>query len=334
MQNDHVLQLLHRRAALRALGILAAVVASGTGGGWPAARAASRTIRVGYQRYGTLILLKHTGYLEKALALSGVSVAWSEHPAGPQMLEAMAGGAVDFGIVGEVPPVFAQAASDRVVYVGHEPPAPTGEAILVPGNSPIHTLSDLKGHSVALNRGSNVHWLLLKALAKGGLTVHDIRSVNLTPSAGRPAFETGRIDAWAIWDPYLSSAQVTAATPPRVLATAEGLVPNRQFFVASRSYADDNSGVIKVMLEQLQRADAWAEAHKTDAARYLAADTGLPMAVVEKAVNRLSFGVKPMTPDVVAEQQQIADAFHAAGLLPASVRVADAVWTAPAAGGR
>jgi sulfonate transport system substrate-binding protein len=294
--------------------------------------AGGRTIRIGYQRYGTLILLKHTGLLEKALAATGDRVSWSEHPAGPQMLEAMGAGAIDFGIVGEVPPVFAQAASDRVVYVGHEPPAPFGEAIIVPDNSPMRTLADLKGHSVALNRGSNVHWLLLRALEKAGLGVGDIRSIYLTPSAGRPAFQAGRVDAWAIWDPYLSAAQTDPGTgrPPRILASAEGLVPNRQFFVASRPFTTANPDLVSLVLEQVGKADAWAEAHKNEAAAYLAADTGLPQPVVQKAVDRLTFGVAPMTPDVVADQQQIADAFHKAGLLPSALKVADAVWTPPA----
>ncbi|TLU74686.1 sulfonate ABC transporter substrate-binding protein [Lichenicoccus roseus] len=293
------------------------------------ARAAGgRTIRVGYQRYGTLIILKHTGYLEQALARSGDRVEWSEHPAGPQMLQAMGSGALDFGITGDTPPIFAQAASSRIVYVAHEPPAPQGEAIIVPKGSPITSVAGLKGKSVALNRGSNVHWLLLRALQHAGLTSADINPVYLPPAAGRPAFDTGRVDAWAIWDPYLSSVEVGSS--PRLLTTAQGLVQNRQFLLADRAFTTAHPDLVQETLRQLDRSDRWAQAHKENVSQYLAADTGLPLDVVRRAINRLSFGVSPMTPDVVAEQQQIADTFAAQHLIPGRLDVSKAIWHAPA----
>jgi len=296
----------------------------------PARAAEKRTIRIGYQRYGTLIILKHTGLLEAALAKTGDTVIWSEFPAGPQMLQAMLAGALDFGIAGDTPPVFALAARpDGLVYVGHEPKAPAGEAILVPGDSPIRSVADLKGKSVALNKGSNVHWLLLAALQKAGLGFGDIRPVYLVPAAGRAAFDTRRVDAWAIWDPYLSSAQ-TSAVQPRILASADGLVGNRQFFLAARGFATQNADLVSLVVDRIAASDAWGQAHKDDVSRYLAGDTGLPFPVVRRAVERLTFGVKPMDDAVIAEQQAIADAFHTQGLIPTSLTVKDAVWKPPA----
>ena len=289
--------------------------------------ATPRTVRIGYQRYGTLILLKHTGMLEQALAPIGGGVSWSEFAAGPQLLQAMGAGAIDFGITGDAPPIVAQAASDRVVYVGHEPPAPFGEAIIVPAASPIRDVAGLKGRTVGLNRASNVQWLLLAALARAGLTMADIRPVFLVPGSARPAFDSGRLDAWAIWDPYLSSAE--SGMPTRVLAQASGLVGNRQFFLAERSFAKADPDLLRLILAQVARSDAWAAAHHAEVSQYLAADTGLPVPVVRRAVDRLSFGVAPMTPDVIAEQQQIADAFFDQHLVPARLAVRDAVWTPP-----
>ncbi len=289
--------------------------------------ATSRTVRIGYQRYGTLIILKHTGMLEQALAPTETEVSWSEFAAGPQLLQAMAAGAIDFGITGDAPPIIAQAASDRVVYVGHEPPAPFGEAIIVPATSPIHDVAGLRGRTVGLNRASNVEWLLLAALARAGLTMADIRPVFLVPGSARPAFDSGRLDAWAIWDPYLSSAE--SGMPTRVLTQANGLVGNRQFFLATRSFAQANPDLLRLLLAQVARSDAWSAVHHAEVAQYLAADTGLPVPVVRRAVDRLSFGVALMTPDVVAEQQQIADAFFGQHLLPARLAVRDAVWMPP-----
>jgi len=118
------------------------------------AEAADKTVRVGYQKYGTFLLLKARGLFEKKLEPLGFSVAWTEFPGGPQLLEALNVGALDFGITGEAPPIFAQAAGAPLVYVGNEPPAPLSEAILVPKDSPIHSVAELKGKSVALNKGS------------------------------------------------------------------------------------------------------------------------------------------------------------------------------------
>lgn len=315
--------ILTRRAAL-AVGLSAPLAAPFV---IPARAAGGRTIRIGYQRYGTLIILKHTGYLDQALAKTGDRVDWSEHPAGPQMLQAMGAGALDFGITGDTPPIFAQAASRRIVYVAHEPPAPSGEAIIVPKGSRITSVAALKGRTVALNRGSNVHWLLVRALQKAGLEMRDIQPVFLAPSAGRPAFDTGRVDAWAIWDPYLSSVQT--ASGPAVLTKANGLVPNRQFLLADRAFADAHPDLIAETLRQLDRSDRWAQAHRQQVSAYLSSDTGLPLPVVRTAIDRLSFGVSPMTPDIVAEQQQIADAFAQQHLIPGPLDVRDAVWTAP-----
>jgi sulfonate transport system substrate-binding protein len=186
------------------------------------ARADEKVIRIGYQKYGTLILLKAKGSLEARLKPLGYRVAWAEFPAGPPLLEALNAGAIDFGSVGETPPIFAQAAAGaRLTYVAHEPPAPRGEAILVPKDSPIRTVADLKGKKVALNKGSNVHYLLVRALEQAGVGYGEIQPVFLPPADARAAFERGAVDAWVIWDPYQAAAE--AATGARTLADGTGL---------------------------------------------------------------------------------------------------------------
>src|SRR5690606_30312271 len=151
--------------------------------------------------------LKSKGTLEDKLKGLGFKVTWTEFPAGPQMLEALNVGAIDFGNTGEAPPIFAQAAGAPLVYVAHEPPAPRGEAILVPKVSPIKTVADLKGKKVALNKGSNVHYLLVKALEKAGVKYSEIQTAFLAPADARAAFERGSVDAWVIWDPFQAAAE-------------------------------------------------------------------------------------------------------------------------------
>src|SRR5688572_13038375 len=109
------------------------------------AAAQDKTVRIGFQKYGKLILLKSKGSLDKKLEPLGYKVTWTEFPSGPPLLEALNVGAIDFGNAGEAPPIFGQAAGAPFFYVAHEPPAPKGEAILVPKDSPIKTVADLKG---------------------------------------------------------------------------------------------------------------------------------------------------------------------------------------------
>lgn len=145
-------------------------------------------LRIGYQKSASLFVLqKAQGTLEKKLAPLGFGVKWVEFPAGPQLLEGLNVGAVDVGYVGEAPPIFAQAAGAKFVYFGYDPAAPRAEAILVTKDSPIKSVADLKGRKVALNKGSNVHYLLVKQLEKNGLKLSDIQPVYLAPADGRAA---------------------------------------------------------------------------------------------------------------------------------------------------
>ena len=140
----------------------------------------AKELRIGYQKSASLFVLqKAQGTLEKRLAPQGVAVKWVEFPAGPQLLEGLNVGAIDVGFVGEAPPIFAQAAGARFVYVGNDPASPTTEAIVVPKDSPLKTVADLKGKRIALNKGSNVHYLLVKLLEKNGLKYADVTPVFL-----------------------------------------------------------------------------------------------------------------------------------------------------------
>jgi len=286
--------------------------------------AAEKTVRIGVQKYGTLIILRQRRTLEQALAPLGWRVTWHEFPGGPQLLEALSAGAIDFGTTGEAPPIFSQAAGSPLLYVSFEPPSPTGEAILVPKDSSVRTLADLKGKQVALNKGSNVHFLLVQALASVGLTPRDITAAYLAPSDARAAFERGAVDAWAIWDPFLSAAQ--EATGARVLADGVNLAPNRQFFLATWSFVREQPDILRRVNAEIDATDRWAEGNQAEVTRLLTASMGLPEPVVARAVGRLGYGVQPLTAEVVADQQRIADTFFSLRLIPQRLDVASAVW--------
>jgi sulfonate transport system substrate-binding protein len=286
------------------------------------AQNADNVLRIGYQKYGTLVLLKARGSLEKRLAPLHVEVKWTEFPAGPQLLEGLNVGSIDFGTAGEAPPIFAQAAGADLVYVGNEPPASAGEAILVSKDSPIETVAELKGKKIALNKGSNVHFLLVKLLEKAGVQYKDIDTVFLTPADGRAAFERGSVDAWAIWEPFFAAAQ--RQTGARILADGNGVVSNHQFFLASRSYAAKRADVVGIILEEVATVDQWAKANSKEAAAALQPQIGLDQATLELALSRGGYGVTPVSDSVLAEQQRIADAFYDLKLIPKHINVRDA----------
>jgi len=246
-----------------------------------------------------------------------------EFPAGPQLLEGLNVGAVDVGFVGEAPPIFAQAAGAKFVYIGFDPAAPEAEAIVVPKDSPIKTLADLKGKKVALNKGSNVHYLLVKALEKQGLKYGDVQVTFLPPADARAAFERGAVDAWVIWDPFLAAVEKQSGA--RLLLDGRGIVNNYAYYLAERGYAQQHPQVIQALFDDSQAQAAYVKANTKAAAAVVAPLQGLEPEVVEKSLTRYQFGVKPLTPAVAAEQQKIADVFHALGLIPKPIRVADAL---------
>ncbi len=281
-----------------------------------------KVVRIGFQKYGKLVLLKSKGTLEGKLKAAGYQVVWTEFPSGPPLLEALNVGAIDFGNTGEAPPIFAQAAGAPIQYVAYEPPAPKGEAILVPKDSKIASVADLKGRKVALNKGSNVHYLLVKALEKGGVKYSEIEPVFLAPADARAAFERGAVDAWVIWDPFQAAAE--AATGARTLADGTGIVSNYQFYFASKKFIAADPKIVDVVLAQLSEVDDWAKGDIRTVAEQLAPAIGLPVPVVEVALKRQSYGIKPITDSVIADQQQVADAFFALGLIPKQIRISDA----------
>ena len=321
---QHFLKLRLRALAAVLAGTLAlgAAHAAQADGAWP------KQFTIGYQKFGTLIILKSRGDLDKRLAAHGVTVKWAEFPSGVPILEGMNGGSVDFGVSGETPPVFAQAAAgSQIRYVAYEPAAPTGEGILVPKSSTLKTLADLKGKRIAVAKGSNSHYLLIQALKQAGLTPDDVNIAYLKPADANAAFVQGDVDAWSIWDYYLAAAQ--AQSGGRLLASGQGLIDNHAFFLASSSVIEHYPAAVQAALEEVAKADQWAKDHPDDAAALLSQQVGIDAAILKTAIQRSGFGPRPLGPEVVAAQQRIADTLYALKLLPGAITVQQAVATLP-----
>jgi sulfonate transport system substrate-binding protein len=291
---------------------------------------ASDTIRIGYQKSSTLIaILKTNGELEKALAPLGVRVTWHEFSSGLPLLEAINTGNVDFGAdVADTVPLFAQAAGAKLAYIAEEAASPAAQAILVPAESPIKTLADLKGRKIAVTKGAGSHYLLLAALGKAGLSFKDISPAYLPPADGRIAFVGGNVQAWVAWDPFLTSALKQSSA--RVLADGgNGLASYKRYYLSSAAYAERRSDVLNVIYKKLDETGKWVKAQPKDAASLLASLWGIDAATVEEANSHRSYQVGAVTLPGLAEQQKIADAFFAEGLIPVKVDAAAAKIWAP-----
>ncbi|WP_276583631.1 aliphatic sulfonate ABC transporter substrate-binding protein [Pseudomonas sp. RIT-PI-S] len=281
--------------------------------------AAPQTLRIGYQKGSiALVLAKEHHLLEDRF--SHTQVQWLEFPAGPQMLEALNIGSLDVASTGDIPPLFAQAAGADLLYIGAEPAKPAAETLLVPEGSSIHSVAELKGHKVALQKGSSAHNLVLRALAKAGLAFTDIIPVYLSPADAHAAFEQGSVEAWAIWDPYASLALVEGKA--RLLANGEGLGLNGPLYTARREFAKANPAFVQALLDTLSSAEALTRSEREQSLEILTRSMGLDHEVVARYIdNRPPSPVGPVTDEVLATQQRTADLFYAAHLLPKPLQV-------------
>ncbi len=277
------------------------------------------TLNIGFQKYGLLPVIKARGSLETALEKQHVKVKWVEFTAGPQLLEGLNVGSVSLGEVGEAPPIFAQAANANLVYVANQPAMPTAEALIVQKDSPIQSIKDLKGKRVALNKGSNVHYLLLKLLEANNLKLDDIQVVYLPPADARAAFEKGAVDAWVIWDPFFAAAEQQIGA--RVIANGENLVKNYQFYMADRKFAEQNPEVVKAVINELNVAADWMTKNQDEAAKILEKPTGLDASILKTSIGRMNLGVQPISNQVATQQQYVADAFYNQKLIPNKINI-------------
>jgi sulfonate transport system substrate-binding protein len=164
------------------------------------------------------------------------------------------------------------------------------------------------------------------------LTLDDITSLDLAPPDAAPAFASGQIDAWAIWDPYFAIAQQDPAA--RVLTTTDGVVDSWGFYQANGSFAKANPHVVADVIDELTKVGVWSQAHLDETIKAVAEATGVPEPIQRIVLTRKGADlgeIAPITPDVLAYQQGLADEFFKLKIIPSALTVKDIVWTPPAA---
>ncbi|MCX4815302.1 ABC transporter substrate-binding protein [Streptomyces sp. NBC_01239] len=285
----------------------------------------SLTLNVGDQKGGSEAVLRAAGELKNL----DYKIKWSTFTSGPPLLEAVNAKAVDIGGVGNTPPVFAAGADSKIKVVAAWHGTSDGDAVLVPKDSKLSRPQQLKGKSIAVAQGSSAHFQLVASLKAAGLSLSDVKVKYLQPADALAAFTSGKVDAWAVWDPYTS--QVLQSKQGRILTSGEGVANGLSFQVAAPGALADKkkAAAIKDYLDRLRRAQTWVFTHQEDWAKVWAKDTGLPYEVALASVKRTNSTRVSVAVDkpLIASEQQIADTFTQLKLIPRKVDFAEFVDT-------
>ncbi|WP_336931010.1 aliphatic sulfonate ABC transporter substrate-binding protein [Acinetobacter tandoii] len=286
------------------------------------------TLSIGYQKSSLNLLVARQQKLFEQ-EFPHAKIEWKEFPAGPQMLEALAVGAVDFGAVGNTPPIFAQAAGKDLSYVGYELVPANSQALLIPKSSGIQSIQALKGKRIAVQKGSSAHELLAKVLQKAGLSWQDIQPIWLPPADARAAFDKQSIDAWAIWEPYLSAAEQDAHA--KVLIDGTAFPKTYSFYIGNPKFIAAHPQATAQFLHGLNQADQWVLKNQPQALTVYTQSTGLQTSIAQRVIDKRlkPSPIQTLTPEVVQAQQQIADLFQQVQLIPKNIQVQTTVWAAP-----
>jgi sulfonate transport system substrate-binding protein len=289
------------------------------------AEGSPKEIRIGTQKGGFFPAVRQRHTLEDAFQPLGIEIKWVDFQFGPPLLEAINVGSIDFGYVGDTPPIFAQAAGARIRYVAAVKSDGSTQAIIVPGDSPIKTLADLRGKRIAFAKGSSANNLLVAALEKAGLSWSDITPAPLAPADATAAFVKGSVDAWTIWDPYLALAELKQNA--RVIIFDKDVHHPNSFYIAGADFLEKYPELVGRLNRSFAAEGAWANTHHDDVAQAQSEATGVDIEAVRRFVDRSNYRVVPIDDEIIRSQQAIADRFTRLGLIPKPVKIAEIVWT-------
>jgi len=282
------------------------------------------TFTVGEQSDGIKTLSSTSGAFKDA----SYKIKFAKFDYGPPLIAAAGTGDVDLGMVGSVPPIAGAAKDLGFKVIATEQPYSTDdpiENIIVPKGSTAKTMADLKGKRIAVPQGSSAHGLLLNALSAAGLTPKDVKIVYLDPKAGAAAFDSGKVDAWSIWNPQGEFALQKGA---RVLV--KGVPPvddTNLYYVGSSKSLDDPTrrAALTDVLERIAKAYAWGNSHPDQHAEAISKDSGISLDQAKQTVSAWRYRMQYVSDAKVASGQKLADAFYAAGEITKKVDFASVV---------
>ena len=281
-----------------------------------------QTINIGYQKNGTTLTLKQKQELQKELEGFGYEVKWSEFNTGSSILEALNTGSIDFANAGDIPSIFALSKGSDFKYIAGEPSSPSSQGILVSKDSGIQSVEDLKGKKIAFNKASISQYLLTQSLHSVGLKIDDIEPVFLNPPDASIAFEKGEVDAWVVWDPYLTVAESNG----NVILEDIPEVPFRSFYFATSKFAEDHPDIVELYVKHVAKVGEEIDKEPAEAAKLLEEATNIPTETWVTVLNRKTNDVHYMDQQAIDDLQAQADNLVEIGLTNQKVEIKDHGW--------
>lgn len=277
------------------------------------------TVTIGYQKADPVDIARQHGELIKKMKAKGYQVVFKEFSDGAALMTALKSGAIDYARVGDTPPVTAKAAGTDIALIAAGATKEYGSGILVGKNSQITNLKQLKGKTIAYQKGTAAQYLIIQALKKAGLSTNDVKLVNMDQSSASVAFAKGSVDAWVTWDPYTATAQVNQGA--KLLTNGTGLAKNRDFLISTQNYAKTHTALSKLLTAYINDDMTWANNHHTQLIAMLSKTLKLSDAVIQKMVERRTYAMALVKADssIVDEENQIANTFYQEGVVTEKV---------------
>ncbi|ANE47126.1 hypothetical protein SY83_13615 [Paenibacillus swuensis] len=281
------------------------------------------TVNIGYQGVGLLNLQQEKGWLEEAFAKAGAEVKWSEFPSGPPHFEAIAADRLDFGLVGNGPVIAGQAGGVQFKEIAVLSDGKRGDSIIVHGDSGIKRISDLKGKKVAVAKGSSAYTFVYRAAVKDGLKPSDIDLIQLQPDEAQAAFASKAVDAWAIWEPYVSIAQQQGAV---LLANGKQLdLASPSFAIVRTEFAKEHPELVKLFLSEYKKGLDWQQEHLDEAVELYAGLKKIEPALMKSIIEKQNPIVEPVSDAYLKAQQETADLLFDTGGIKKKIDVKEVV---------
>ncbi|RNE09574.1 putative aliphatic sulfonates-binding protein precursor [Lacticaseibacillus paracasei] len=277
------------------------------------------TVTIGYQKADPVDIARQHGELIKKMKAKGYQVVFKEFSDGAALMTALKSGAIDYARVGDTPPVTAKAAGTDIALIAAGATKEYGSGILVGKNSQITNLKQLKGKTIAYQKGTAAQYLIIQTLKKAGLSTNDVKLVNMDQSSASVAFAKGSVDAWVTWDPYTATAQVNQGA--KLLTNGTGLAKNRDFLISTQNYAKTHTALSKLLTTYIKDDMTWANNHHTQLIAMLSKTLKLSDAVIQKMVERRTYAMALVKADssIVDEENQIANTFYQEGVVTEKV---------------
>ena len=268
------------------------------------------TVRIGIQQsLSPLWIAKENGWFEEAFKEVGVDVEWVEFQSGPPQFEGIAANKLDFTEVGNTPVIGGQAADVAFKEIAATADGYKANAILVNKGSDIQSVDDLKGKKVAVAKGSSAFGFLYQALEQSGVDPEEVEIIQLQPDEARPAFENGSVDAWSIWEPFISIQLIENEAEVLVNAGDIGR-SSLSFAIARTGIIEDHPELVDVFLQVFSKAAEWRMENKEEAVQLFSELRDLDPEVVDSVLTNTNTFAKPITKEFIDSQQDVADLLY------------------------